>query len=229
MQIFSKKIKITPQFYENEAWAKDRIVYGIDEVGRGCLAGPVVTAAVILKPYINHKLLKDSKLLNRKELLEVYYWLLENSEFSVSFTNHYQIDKLNIYKATQIAMKRAVYQLYSKTGITPIYILTDNMPIVINNIDTEIKSFAKGESLSSSIAAASIIAKITRDALIDRIDKLVPGYNFINNKGYGTNEHQDSLKEAGVSIIHRKTFLDFLDNSNNSILKENNGKQISIC
>ena len=226
MKTFFKKINIPGQFFELDAWSNDRLVVGIDEVGRGCLAGPIVTCSLILKPYANHKYLKDSKLLNRKELLDAFKWLTENSEFTIGILSHNQIDKINIYKATLKTMKKSLCQIIAKTQINPLYILTDNMPIKLNNFN--IINFAHGESLSNSIAGASIVAKVTRDNIIENMDLLLPGYNFKKHKGYGTKNHQIALKTCGLSLIHRKTFLNFLKEANKLKLGLKNGEQASI-
>lgn len=192
--------------YETIAWTENKRIYGIDEVGRGCLAGPLVTAAVSLSPHAFHPLLKDSKTLSRKELLEAYQWLLSNSIWAVAIMHHRLIDQLNIYRATQIGMKRALIQLLSIDSECPHTIVIDAMPLTMKSINIPICHFNYGESLSISIAAASIIAKITRDALIHRFDMLVPGYQFSEHKGYGTVDHLHCITHAGLSLIHRKTF-----------------------
>lgn len=195
-------------YFELESWKKSLLVCGLDEVGRGCLAGPVVTAATILKPYKKNPLLKDSKLLTPKERLKAYRWLVKNSIFSIAIVNHRHIDKHNIYQATLKAMKRCVAQLLSTHAINLSYILVDAMPL---HIDTSLTSaetlyFIKGEKKSSSIAAASIIAKVTRDKLMEQIGTLFPSYCFKQHKGYATQKHYRALRDHGLSIIHRESF-----------------------
>jgi len=207
-------IKIKPKFkphsYEKEAWKSKQYIFGIDEVGRGCLAGPVVTACLVLKQNAKHKLLRDSKLLTLKERLIAFDWLVKNSQFSISLMHHRNIDQVNIYQATLISMKRSVHQLIALTKIVPKHILVDAMPIKIDLEPIEILYFTDGERQSVSIAAASIVAKVTRDKLMDRIESFLPGYGFINHKGYATPEHKSKLVQNGSTIIHRKSFLKFL-------------------
>ncbi len=193
------------QLFEKKCWKENLILCGIDEVGRGCLAGPVVTAAVILNPHADHKYLKDSKVLSAAQRLQAYQWLKDNSIYSISIINSDIIDKINIYQATLYAMKRSLVQLSSKIGRYPDITIVDAMPLTVDNIT--INYFNFGESHSSSIAAASIIAKITRDDIMKRLDSFFPSYGFISHKGYGTKAHRQALQDGGESIIHRKTFL----------------------
>ncbi len=216
MEKISKKLthpnlKPNPVFYEENFWAKQAYICGIDEVGRGCLAGPVVTAAVILFPFATHPLLKDSKILTEKNRLAAAQWILKNSWFSYGIIDNAEVDKINIYKATQEAMRQAVYGVFSqKIGpwCTEL-ILIDAMPITVPYLSPmpEIISFPYGESHSISIAAASILAKVKRDELITRIGKSFPGYSFEEHKGYGTSDHQKALQAKGPSLVHRTTFI----------------------
>jgi ribonuclease HII len=208
---FMPTFKRTPDFaclfYEHTAWQNQATVFGVDEVGRGCLAGPVVTATVMLKANRHHELLQDSKLLSPKERACAYAWLLDNSYYAVSFVHNKIIDDINIYRATLQAMKRSTMQLLAITPQKPEYILVDAMPLNIEHTQVPVIYFNGGESLSSSIAAASIIAKITRDALMGRLDKALPGYNLGQHKGYGTKLHKQALELIGPSTLHRKSFL----------------------
>lgn len=203
------KQKFKKNSYEKTAWQMGTLVCGVDEVGRSCLAGPVVAAAVILKAGVKHPLLKDSKLLSAEQRLRVYNWLQKNMHgFAVAFVHPRTIDKINIYQATLVAMKRAVTQLLASTRIQPSSILVDAMPLQLTHKSIlPVVAFCKGESLSSSIAAASIIAKVTRDDLMMRLDRVLPGYNFITNKGYGTQVHKAALDHYNHSILHRVRFL----------------------
>ena len=204
-------LKPNPIFYEETFWDKQAYICGIDEVGRGCLAGPVVTAAVILFPFATHPLLKDSKILTENKRLVTAQWILKNSWFSYGIVDNAEIDRINIYKATQEAMRQAVYGLFSQaigpwaTGL----ILIDAMPLTVPYLSPmpEILSFPYGESRSISIAAASILAKVKRDELITRMGTYFPGYNFEEHKGYGTTDHQKALQLKGPSLIHRATFI----------------------
>ena len=199
-------------FYEETFWAKQAYICGIDEVGRGCLAGPVITSAVILFPFATHPLLKDSKILSEKNRLTAAQWILKNSWFSYGIVDNSEIDRINIYKATQEAMRQAVYGLFSQAigPWRPETILIDAMPLVVPYLSPmpEIISFPYGESRSISIAAASILAKVKRDELITRMGAYFPGYSFEEHKGYGTSDHQKALLVKGPSLLHRATFIE---------------------
>lgn len=200
-----------PYFYEKVLWAKQAYVCGIDEVGRGCLAGPVITAAVILHPFVNHPFLKDSKILSEKKREEAAAWIKENSWYSYGNVNSWQVDTHNVYQATQKAMKDAVYNLFSQHNrfLKTELILIDAMPLTLPHLakPIEIFSFPFGESRSVSIAAASILAKVKRDKLITRVSSFFPGYSFEIHKGYGTQKHLGALQKKGPSLIHRLTFI----------------------
>lgn len=194
----------TNNHFEKQSFIDNKILCGIDEVGRGCLAGPVVTAAVILKSFKKNSLIKDSKLLNEKQLEKAYQWLVKNSIFSVGIIDHRRIDQHNIYKATQISMCRAYYQLCAITPITPTVALVDSMKLPLT---CKVVSIIKGEKESISIAAASIIAKVTRDRLVKRLSSSFPVYKLAEHKGYATSTHYDALFAHGSSPIHRISFL----------------------
>jgi ribonuclease HII len=204
--------KYDPNFFEHEAWKNNNFVCGIVEVGRGSLVGPVVTAAVILNINAENSIIKDSKILSDKQKNEAYKWIVNNSIFSTAYINHNIIDKVNIYNATIIAMKRALNQLLlNKNNIPLKYILIDSIPLNIETKDrlknTEIISFNYGEKFSISIAAASIIAKVTRDNIMRKLDINFKEYDLKNNKGYCIDKHKDIIKLIGKSIIHRDSFL----------------------
>jgi ribonuclease HII len=204
------KLRLKKNQFENDFWAKNMVICGVDEVGRGCLAGPVVTAAVILRPDKKSPLVKDSKLLGQDELLKAYQWIVKNSWFSYGIMNHRVIDAYNIYQATLRAMRRTTLQLLSHTPRKPALFLVDAMPLDLSGTgyeSTDVLYFPFGESKSTSIAAASIVAKVTRDAIMRRIDHIFPVYNFARHKGYGTLLHQEALRMHGPSIIHRTTFI----------------------
>jgi len=174
-------------FLENQAWSQNNLVCGVDEVGRGCLSGPLVTSAVILPKQKDHRLLKDSKTLSQKELLEAYNWITKHCQYSIGLSSNQEIDKLNIWQSTLIAMKRAVITLIVTSSVKPSAILVDAMPLKLQ--DTAYKQipvyhFTKGESKSTSIAAASIIAKVYRDRLMRKLDTIFPGYHLKDHKGY---------------------------------------------
>ncbi len=206
MITIKRKSDFARHMYEKEAWARSELVCGIDEVGRSCLAGPVVAAAAILKPHVKHKYLKDSKLLTHEERLKAYKWLMKNSTWAVGIMHHRVIDDVNIYQATLRAMKRALMQLFAQSSEYPSIILVDAMPVALEHLAIPIVHFPYGERQSASIAAASIIAKVTRDALMGRLGQVIPGYVFEENKGYGTQAHKKALKRDGTTIIHRISF-----------------------
>lgn len=194
-------------FYETYSWQKNEFVAGIDEVGRGCTAGPLVAAAAILKPNSTHPLLKDSKELDHKQLLQAYQWIMCNSWHAIGICNHRLIDTINIYQATQQVMSRALAQLYAITPFAPARILVDAVPLHTETFDAQVLYFTKGESKSSSIAAASIIAKVTRDRIMDHLNTVFPRYQINNHKGYHTKSHQRALALYGTTLIHRKSFI----------------------
>ncbi len=198
-------------YFEEIAWNSGAYLCGIDEVGRGCLAGPVITAAVILKPFANHALLVDSKILSEKKRDLTASWILENSWYAYGIADHHEIDTVGIYQATQNAMLRAIYNLLSQPNTPqPHKIVIDAMPLQLSAglpHTPEIESFCYGESRSISIAAASIIAKVKRDTLLHRLNSIYTSYGFDDHKGYGTKNHQQALIAHGPTLLHRKTFI----------------------
>jgi len=223
-------------FYERLAWDNDQLICGIDEVGRGCLAGPVVTAAVILRTQRINRLIRDSKELSPEERLQAYKWIKANSWYATALVNHRIIEQINIYQATLKAMKRAFAQLSAQLSAAPSLVVVDAMPLYINSFQGDIIYFNYGESKSSSIAAASIVAKVTRDNLMARLSDPFPHYSLGQHKGYSTPQHKKSLLEHGASIIHRTTFIDHLkladnpkDQQNETLLELNaNSEQLSL-
>ena len=187
--------------YEKELYqAGYRAIAGIDEVGRGPLAGPVVAAAVILPPGCKIKGLNDSKKIPKKKHQEIYQAVLDKAlAVGIGLIDNEIIDQVNIYEATKLAMKEAL----SKLSLKPDYLLIDAMKL---DIDIPPESIVKGDANSLSIAAASIVAKVTRDKLMADYDKEYPGYDFAQNAGYGTKSHLQGLERHGVTPIHRKTF-----------------------
>ena len=210
-QPFKVTTSFPKNFYEKSAWADQGYIIGIDEVGRGCSAGPVVAAAAMLHPNAKHKLLQDSKMLTQDELKTAYTWIIQHSWYGIGIVSHTHIDTHNIYKATQCAMTRALAQLKATAGHTPKTIVVDAMPINQQSFQAETLYFIKGESKSTSIAAASIIAKVTRDRLMKEMSASFPAYNLCQHKGYTTAEHQKALNDYGPSLIHRLTFIPTLD------------------
>lgn len=194
----------TRNHLEKQKMLENKIICGIDEVGRGCLAGPVVTAAAVLRSTRKNSLIKDSKLLTHEQLEKAYAWLQKNSIFSVSIFDHRAIDKFNIYKATQLSMQRAYYQLSALIPVGPHTVLVDAVKL---DLPCEVISMFKGEQESISIAAASIIAKVTRDRIMARLAGQFPHYQLNAHKGYATKIHYDALFAHGSSLLHRATFL----------------------
>lgn len=177
-------------------------VCGIDEVGRGPLAGPVVAAAVILPKNCQILYLNDSKKLSEKKREELYDVIMKEAvAVGIGMVSPTRIDEINILQATYEAMREAL----SKLSVMPSALLND--AVTIPEVTIPQVPIIKGDAKSVSIAAASIIAKVTRDRLMVEYDEMLPGYGFAKNKGYGTAEHIAALKENGATLIHRKTFI----------------------
>ncbi|MGG3913160.1 ribonuclease HII [Rossellomorea vietnamensis] len=175
-------------------------IAGIDEVGRGPLAGPVVTAAVILPKDFYLAGLNDSKKLSEGKREEYYEYIQRHAiSIGVGMVHAEEIDSINIYQATKKAMNEAIVQL----PVQPDYLLIDAMKIVSPYPS---QSIIKGDSKSISIAAASIIAKVTRDRMMKEYAEKYPGYAFEKNAGYGTKDHLNGLEQLGVTPLHRKSF-----------------------
>ncbi len=187
--------------YERENASKEYIC-GIDEVGRGPLAGPVVAAAVILPKDCDILYLNDSKKLSAKKREVLYDEIMEKAvAVGIGMADEKVIDEINILNADYEAMKIAI----SKLKVAPDLLLND--AVTIPGIDIPQIPIIKGDTLSASIAAASIIAKVTRDKLMVEYDEIYPGYDFASNKGYGTKKHIEALKTIGPCEIHRRTFI----------------------
>jgi ribonuclease HII len=188
--------------FERIYWQENKVVCGIDEAGRGPLAGPVVAAAVMTEA----------------ERERSYRWILKNCYYGIGIVDHTTIDKYNIYQSTLLAMRRAVTQLVSITHSPLTAILVDAMPLQLENYTHAISvhAFIEGERLSISVAAASIVAKVTRDRLMTHINSILPGYGFAQHKGYGTPEHHSIILAKGTTLIHRKTFVNTVYKKENS-------------
>ncbi len=199
---------MSESIFEYAAWSADKVVIGVDEVGRGSLAGPVVTCALILKPYATHLLLQDSKLLSKVQRNKAYAWICNNAWYAFGIVNHYTIDEINIYQATLRAMEQAYWSLMLLRPHVPSVdtVLVDAMPLYFDS-EIKVQSFIKGEQRSISIAAASIMAKVMRDDLMDRLSLQFPYYHFASNKGYGSASHLQAITQYGPSIVHRTTFI----------------------
>ena len=189
------------KFFE-EKYKDYTYICGIDEVGRGPLAGPVMTAAVILPKDCDILYLNDSKKLSEKMRESLFDEILQKAlAYSVASVSPQRIDEINILRATFEAMKESVYNL----DIEPNLALVDAE--TIPDLGIKQVSIVKGDSRSISIAAASIVAKVTRDRLMMTYDKLYPVYNFASNKGYGSKEHIEAIKKYGPCPLHRRSFL----------------------
>lgn len=195
----------------NELWKFEHIAYdegfscvcGVDEAGRGPLAGPVCAAAVILPPDLVIEGLNDSKKLTDKRRRALYDVITEQAlAYGIAFASEQEIDEINILQATFLAMRRAVEQLR----------LRPELALVDGNREPDfgeipVRTIIKGDSLSANIAAASILAKVTRDRFMEEQDAVYPQYGFALHKGYGTQAHYAALREYGPCPIHRRTFL----------------------
>ena len=178
-----------------------KIIVGVDEVGRGSLIGPVYAAAVILKKYINKKLLKDSKSLSKSKREILSNYIKQNSIWTVGKATVKEIDRINILQARLLAMKRDIKKIKKKPDI--ILIDGNQLPEIKNY---KLRSIVKGDQKIPSISAASIIAKVTRDKMITNLGKKFKGYNWDKNFGYGTKQHLKAIKNLGITSHHRKTF-----------------------
>ncbi len=174
---------------------------GVDEVGRGCLAGPVFAAAVILNKNIKTKEIKDSKKISFKKRVKLSKYIKKNSIYAVGIASVEEINKINILNASLLSMKRALKKLSYKPSLAYI----DGL-FIPKNIKIKCKAVVKGDEKIASIAAASIIAKTARDFFMINLGKKFPKYGWNKNFGYGTNEHLRKLEKYGVTKHHRKKF-----------------------
>ena len=191
---------------ETDLWSKNiNNICGIDEVGRGCLAGPVYSAAVVLNQITNFdskdfNQINDSKKLSEKKREKLFDYIIDISKFGIGICTVEEIDHLGIQQAVKVSMIRAVESL----EIQPDHLLIDNMKL---DLDIPQTSIIKGDQISKSISSASIIAKVSRDNLMkNQISNNFPMYKFEKNKGYGTKEHMDAIKTFGITKQHRKSF-----------------------
>ena len=179
-----------------------RLICGVDEAGRGPLAGPVCAAAVILPEHLEIPGLNDSKKLSDRRRRELFPIIQESAlAYGIGFASPEEIDEINILQATFLAMRRAISQLH----------ITPDLALIDGNRETDFgvpcRTVIKGDSLSANIAAASVLAKVSRDDLMLKAAEAYPGYGFEIHKGYGTKAHYAALEEKGPCAIHRRTFL----------------------
>jgi len=194
------------EIIDNHKYEKDlnkkgiNLIAGVDEVGRGPLIGPVVAAAVILPKNYHLEGLTDSKKLSEHKR-EYFYEIINKDALAIGIgiVDEKKIDEINIYEATKVAMQEAINNLEVK----PEHILIDAMPL---NLDIPTTSIIKGDLLSITISAASVIAKVTRDHMLYVIDKEYPMYDLKNNKGYGTKKHLEAIKKYGITKYHRLSY-----------------------
>lgn len=188
--------------FENEFYNKGyKYIAGVDEAGRGPLAGPLVVASCILPQGYDNPLIDDSKKLTEKKREELFKLIKEVAvDYYINIVDVDTIDEKNIYQATKDAMKECVERL----NVKPDAVLTDAMPLA--NMKVEVLDLIKGDAKSQSIAAASILAKVTRDHIMYELDKQYPEYDFKSNKGYGTKKHIAALNEYGFKDVHRKSY-----------------------
>ena len=189
--------------YENELRSKGiNVIAGVDEVGRGPLIGSVITACVVLPQDFVLDGLNDSKKLSEKKRDNFYDVIMDKAlAVGIGECNEKEIDELNIYEATKVAMKRAIDEANKKIKIE--HVLIDAMPL---EIDIPTTSIIKGDAKSISIAAASVIAKVTRDRMMYELDKKYPMYDLKNNKGYPTKKHREAIEKYGITKYHRLSY-----------------------
>ena len=183
-----------------------KLICGVDEAGRGPLAGPVCAAAVILPMDADIPGLNDSKKLSDKKRRELFPVICEKAvAYGIGFADHKEIDEINILQATYLAMERAIANL----SIKPDFALIDGN--ITRGFTLPVKAVVHGDAISPSIAAASILAKVTRDRICMELDAKYPQYGIAQHKGYGTKAHMDALREHGACEIYRTKFIRFLD------------------
>ena len=209
-QFLREKLQ-TMQIYERDLRAAGkRYIAGVDEVGRGPLAGPVVAACVVLPEDFDVLGVDDSKKLSEKKREQLYDAILSEAlAYGIGMQDNASIDEINILEATKEAMRCAIIEaeqrLREKTGCGIDHILID--ALTLREIAIPQTGIIKGDSASLSIAAASILAKVTRDRMMVEYDSIYPGYAFAKNKGYGTKAHYEGLQAQGMTPIHRRSFL----------------------
>lgn len=188
--------------YEKELYKQGiNVIGGTDEAGRGPLYGPVVAACVVLPKDFHLEGLNDSKKLSEKKRNIFYDYIVENTVYGVGIIEPEEIDKINIYEASRQAMIKAIREVQKQVKLE--YVLSDAMPI---DIDVPVMPIIKGDAKSMSIAAASVIAKVTRDRILYEVDKKHPEYGFKNHKGYPTKKHLEAINKYGLIDGYRKTY-----------------------
>ena len=195
----TKTVKITTNEFEHDAWAKGKLLLGIDEAGRGPLAGPLTVAGVIFEPGYENPEIYDSKGLSEKKREKLYDTIMEDALwFQIVQVSEADIDRYDIYHADQMAMSRIAMEAPEAV------VVTDAMPLDLEG--REVYHPVKGDQKSVSVAAASILAKVTRDRTMYMYDEKYPQYGFASNKGYPTKAHLEAIQKYGITEIHRKSF-----------------------
>ena len=188
--------------YEKQLYKKNiNLIGGTDEAGRGPLYGPVVAACVVLPKNFKLEGLNDSKKLSEKKRNIFYDYIIKNATYGIGIVSPEEIDEINIYEASRKAMIIAIKKVQKQIPLE--YVLSDAMPI---NMDVEVMPIIKGDAKSYSIAAASVIAKVTRDRILYEADKKHPEYGFKNHKGYPTKKHLEAINKYGLIDGYRKTY-----------------------
>ena len=178
-----------------------KAIAGVDEVGRGCIAGPVMAAAVILNPQKIPSGLNDSKKVSSENREKIFQSIQDTCTFCVAHSSVEEIDQINILQASLLSMKRAIFGL----NIKPDFVLIDGNKSP-EGLESKFETIIKGDSKSLSIAAASIVAKVTRDRFMSKLDKEFPGYDWSQNAGYPTKLHKSAILNIGVTPYHRRSF-----------------------
>ena len=195
-----KTNKVCSNEFENAAWIENHLVLGIDEAGRGPIAGPLCVAGVVFPAGYVNPAIYDSKALSEKKREALYDVIMQDAlAYEIKIVTEQEIDEKNIYRATQWAMTQIACNLKSDL------VLSDAMPLPEIN-DRPVHDLVKGDQKSISIAAASILAKVTRDRIMNELDEKYPGYGLAKHKGYPTAAHLKALKELGVLPIHRRSY-----------------------
>ena len=194
-----KTVKITPNDFEHDAWKERELLLGIDEAGRGPLAGPLTVAGVIFEPGYENPEIYDSKGLSEKKREKLYETIMEDALwFQIVQVSEADIDRYDIYHADQMAM--AALALEAPDAV----VVTDAMPLDLK--ERTVFHPVKGDQKSVSVAAASILAKVTRDRTMYMYDQMYPEYGFASNKGYPTKAHLEAIEKYGITPIHRRSF-----------------------
>jgi len=184
-----------------ESSYKNKLVAGVDEAGRGPWAGPVIACAAIINPLLVPKGLDDSKKLSKQKREFIYAKLSQSCDFGLGIVPESVIDQINILEATKLAMRNAVNDLQRRPNVV---IIDGNQNLEFDDIESE--AIVKGDTKSLSIAAASVIAKVTRDKIMENLDAEFPQYKWLTNQGYGTKEHMEAIEKYGPCKHHRKSF-----------------------